>query len=346
MALTIRDIARIANVSRSTVSLALNNSPRINAETKRRVLEIVEELDYHPNAMARALVENCTRVLAVLVPQIDHVFSDSYFSQTLSGITDIIYRRGYSLMLEVATETFIRKSVHERLFQERRVDGMMIVGSLSTDAWIERLRDKGRPIALINSTWEGVNSVSADNRTGAGRVVDHLVGLGHRQIGHIKGLDITTVGQQRDEGFRVGLERHGVTCDESMVAYGNFSEESGYEAMRDLLGRSGRPTAVFTTNDMMAIGGMQAIREKGLRCPEDIAVVGGDDVPLARYITPGLTTIRQPMDEIGSKAVEALIDHLTSDQDGEPKNPPAFQQVVDTDLIVRESCGAKSASKR
>jgi DNA-binding LacI/PurR family transcriptional regulator len=341
MGLTIRDIARIANVSRSTVSLALNDSPRINPETKKRVLEIVQRLDYHPNAMARALVEKRSRVLALLVPQIDHVFSDSYFSETVSGITDVIYGRGYSLTLEVTTQRFIDDAVYERLFQERRIDGMLIVGSLTTDEWISRLRDRGRPICLVNSVWEGVSSLVADNRAGAERVVDHLVGLGHREIGYIKGLDITTVGQQRDEGFRAALERHGPKYDEDLVAYGNFSEQSGHEAMKELLGRSRRPTAVFTTNDMMALGSVRAIRDHGLRVPEDVAIVGGDDIPLAHYVTPALTTIRQPMDEIGSLAVGTLISRLEVDDGKTPEPLAPFHRVVDTDLVVRESCGAK-----
>lgn len=341
MAMTIRDIARIANVSRSTVSLALNDSPRINADTKRRVLEIVEQLDYHPNAMARALVGGRTNVIALVVPQINHVFSDSYFSETVSGITDVIYNLGHSLMLEVATETFIQQSIYDRLFKERRIDGMMIVGSLTTDQWIAELRDKGRPICLINSLWEGVNSVVADNRAGVMRAIDHLVGLGHRAIAYIKGLDITTVGLQRDEGFRCGLARHGIPYDEALVAYGNFSEKSGYEAMRTLLARRRKFGAVFATNDMMAIGAMRAIREVGLSVPRDIAVVGGDDIPLAHYIQPALTTIRQPMDVIGSMAVELLLDHIAAETD-EGEVPAPFHRVIDTELVIRESCGAHS----
>lgn len=338
--LTIRDIARIANVSRSTVSLALNDSPRINADTKRRVLQIVEEMDYHPNAMARALVGGRTRVLSLLVPQIDHVFSDSYFSETVSGITDVIYGLGYSLMLEVATKSFIENEVYDRLFKERRVDGMLIVGSLTTDAWISEMRDKRRPICLVNSIWDGVSSVVADNRAGAERAVDHIVNLGHRVIGYIKGLDITTVGQQRDEGFRAGLARHGIAYDERNVAYGNFSEESGHEAMGKILAASPRPTAVFTTNDRMAIGAMRRIREAGLRVPEDVALVGGDDIPLAHYITPALTTIRQPMDVIGSQAVEILLEILGADDEEQGQVEGTIQRVLDTELVVRESSGA------
>jgi DNA-binding LacI/PurR family transcriptional regulator len=341
--LTIRDIARIANVSRSTVSLALNDSPRINPETKRRVLQIVEEMDYHPNAMARALVGGRTRVLSLLVPQIDHVFSDFYFSETVSGVTDVVANLGYSLMLEVATESFISNGVVDRLFKERRIDGMLVVGTLTTDDWLDILREKKRPVCLINSEREGFSSVVADNRAGAGRVVDHLVELGHREIGYIKGLDITTAGLHRDEGFQAALERHGIAYDEALVAYGNFSEESGYEAMRKLLERPRCPRAIFTTNDSMAIGALHAIQEKGLSVPADISLVGGDDIRLARYISPRLSTIRQSMDLIGSLATEILFGRLgIESEDGSSPSDEPVQRVIDTELVVRESCGPAS----
>lgn len=341
MGLTIRDIARIAGVSRSTVSLALNDSPRINPDTKKRVLEIVDKLDYHPNAMARALVEKRSRVFALVVPKIDGVFRDYYFAETVSGITDAIYDEGYSLMLQVASEAFIERNVHERLFKERRIDGMLIVGSLTTDIWIEQLREKGHPICLVNSLWDGVSSVVADNRAGAESVVDHLVSLGHRDIGYIKGLDITTVGIQRDEGFKAALAKHGLKYDEEMVAYGNFSETSGFEAMGEILKRKRRPSAIFAMNDRMAIGAMRAIRESGMSVPEDIAIVGADDIELAHYVTPTLTTIRQPMDEIGRLAVDKLLSALGRDpREDLPTGIKPFNHTLDTTLIVRESCGA------
>ncbi len=336
MALTIRDIARIAKVSRSTVSLALNNSPRINKETKRRVLQIVQELDYHPNAMARALVGKRTQVLSLLVPPIEQVFSDSYFSETVAGVADAAHRAGQGLALDVASDNFVETHGHERLFQERRVDGMLIVGALTTDTWLDGLRERGRPVCLIGTLWEGIASVVADNRGGTERLMDHLVNLGHREIGCIKGLDITTSGQQRDAGFRAALARHDLPHDEALIAYGNFSEESGHEAMRDLLSRARRPRAVYAMNDMMAIGAMRAVREAGLRVPDDIAIAGSDDTALARYVTPALTTVRRPTTEIGSLAVEILLECI-----GAGNAAPPTHRVVPTELVVRESCGAK-----
>ncbi|MFH0794623.1 MAG: LacI family DNA-binding transcriptional regulator [bacterium] len=331
--LTIRDIARLAEVSRSTVSLAINDSPRINAKTKHHVLEIIKKVGYHPNVMARALVEKKSRVISILVPQIDHVFSDFYFSETVSGVLDVGYKQNYRVMLEVATQDFIAKRVYLKLFQEQRIDGMLLVGTLTTDSYIHDLRSAGYPIVLVNSEMEGVSSVVADNVKGTRDAVKYLCQKGHRKFGYIKGLDITTTGLQRDEGFQKAVRELNVEFRQEWIGYGNFSERSGYEAMCAILKSKRHPTAVFATNDMMAIGAIKACHELGLNVPGDIAIIGGDDVLLASYFKPTITTIKQSMYDLGSLATTMLlqiIDHKIT--------PPA-RRVIQTELIVRESCG-------
>lgn len=334
--LTIRDIANMAGVSRSTISLAINDSPKVKKQTKQRILKIIEDVGYHPNVMARGLVGNKTNVIGLIVPQISHVFADYYFSETVSGVLDEVTQRNYHLLVEAATEQFVQMRSAHRLYEERRIDGLLFVGNLTTDTYILDLCEAGIPICLVNSVLPKLSTVLADNTEGSAEAVAHLYRKGHRRIGLIKGLDNVTTGVDRYYGYQLALARLGIPFDPKLVAFGNFSEESGYEAMRNLLRIQNPPTAVFTTNDMMAIGAMNAIQEKGLSVPGDIAIVGGDDIRLARYFKPSLTTIRQPMYSIGRMATDLLLKLINDDSEG------PIKQMVKTELVVRESCGSKS----
>jgi LacI family transcriptional regulator len=332
--LTIRDIARMADVSRSTVSLALNDSPRINQATKERVLKLIEKVGYRPSALAQGLAAGRCGVVSVVVPQVDHVFSDAYFSESLSGILDAAAEADYRVAIEFASEDFVSGKRPERLFRERRTDGLLAVGALITDDYLARLDREACPVVLVNSELGDVPSVLADNVEGVVAVVHHLASLGHRAIGYIKGLDITTVGRRRDEGFRKGLELHGLPFRQDLVAFGDFSEPSGYDAMDQLLKRGPPPPALFAANDMMAIGAARRLKEEGLIVGQDVALVGGDDAPMARYVEPPLTTLRQSMCDLGAAATRMLLERLRG---GDPK---PGRTVLRTELIVRDSCGA------
>lgn len=305
--LTIRDIARLAGVSRSTVSLVINHDSRISSDTRQRVQEVIRRAGYEPNAMARGLARRRAGMIAVVVPRTsDHVFSDYYFSEAMSGIGDALAARGYRMLIESATEAFIRDEHHHKLFREGQIDGMMLVGTLTTDTYILDIAAQHR-VLLVNSHLPGVASVMADNYEGSRAMVRYLVALGHRRIAHLGGLDTTNVGFDRGRGFRDAMAEAGVPLLEEWQVWGNFSEESGYRCGRELLTRPGRPTAVFAANDMMAIGCLRAAEELGLSVPRDVTVVGADDVRLASYVRPRLTTIRQPMYEIGRLATECLL---------------------------------------
>jgi LacI family transcriptional regulator len=365
IALTIRDIARMAGVSRSTVSLAINDSPKVSEDTKRRIMEICEAVDYQPNAMARGLVAKISKVACLVIPEISQVFSDYYFSETVNGVLEAVTARGYHLLIETAGRRFREEKIALRLYRAKRMDAVLFVGALTTDSYIIELAEKGCPVVLINSTLPKIPTVLADNVSGAIAAAGHLAGLGHKRVGFIKGLDVVTTGLDRAEGFHRARERFRLDDDPDLIAYGNFSEDSGYEAMKKLLALSPRPTAVFTTNDMMAIGALRAIREAGLRVPQDIALAGGDDIVLARYISPRLTTIRQNMNLIGRLATDMILDSVEQragarssrpDANAEDALPPTPEllaverggesngetprTVVPTQLIIRESCGA------
>lgn len=337
--LTIRDIARMAGVSRSTVSLALNNSPLVNAQTKARILRLIEEVSYRPNAMARGLVSKHCGVISVVVPPVSHVFSDSYFSESLSGILDAASEADYRVAIETANEEFASGRRPERLFEERRTDGLLAVGALISDRYLERLFQAGRPVVLVNSELGETPATIADNEEGTVAVVHHLVSLGHRAIGYIKGPDITTTGLQRDKGFRNGLRLAGLPYREDLMACGDFSEKSGYEAMAQILERGPAPSAVFAANDMMAIGAARRLKEAGLVVGRDVALVGGDDAPLARYVEPPLTTLRQSMYDLGAQAARLLLEWVGN------KRPPARRTVLHTELVIRASCGAARGAR-
>jgi DNA-binding LacI/PurR family transcriptional regulator len=337
---TIRDIARLANVSRSTVSLAINDSPKINKETKARVLEVIEQVGFRPNQAARNLVSRESGTILVVAPQIDHVFSDWYFSEGLSGILDAATRLGRHLMVELATESFKNSQRALKLWREQVVDGVLIIGALTTDSYVQEIASSGCPVVLVNSLSAGIPSVTAANQAGAIRAVQHLMSLGHKRIAHIKGSEQVTYASERLSGYLKAMEEHGAPLDPSWIVQGWFGQKSGAEAMTRLMALQPRPTAVFVANDLMAIGAMEAAESMGLSVPEDVAVVGMDDIQLAHYVHPGLTTVRQSMYTVG----EAAVEHLMAKVEGRPVYTPVIQ--VGMRLVIRESCGARLAERR
>ncbi|MCX7018040.1 MAG: LacI family DNA-binding transcriptional regulator [bacterium] len=332
---TIRDIARMAGVSRSTVSLAINDSPRINVQTKAHVLELIEKVGYRPNQAARNLVRQHTRTIFVILPQLAHVVSDTYFSESLSGILDVTTPHGYHLMVEESTPEFKERGQALKLFRQGAMDGVLCVGGLTTDKFPVELFEAGCPVALVNSSLAGVPQVLADNNDAAFRAVKHLYDLGHRRIAHIRGSEFVTTALDRTAGYLRALKMLVLPMREEYLAQGYFDQGSGRDAMRWLLTARQRPTAVFSTNDMMAIGAMDAIREAGLRMPEDIAIFGGDDIQLARYIKPALATMRQPMDLIAQTACEMLLRQIKG---GEYEK----KVKIKLELVIRESCGTQA----
>jgi DNA-binding LacI/PurR family transcriptional regulator len=331
---TIRDIARLSGFSRSTVSLVLNGDPRISHSTRKRIWDVIERVGYEPNCMARSLARKRSMIVAIVVPKVSaHIFSDYYFSESMSGINDTLSAHGYRMIIEMVTESFLEHGMHLRLFRERQIDGMLLVGTLDTDDYVADVFENANTAVLVNSWRPGYSCVVADNYEGARRVVSHLTSLGHTRIGFISGLDDTTVGLRRSEGCKQGLADCGLDLQEEYVGFGDFSEQSGYEAARKMLSVTHRPTAIFACNDMMAIGCIECARDMGISVPDELAVVGADDVALGSYYRPKLTTLRQPMFEIGCLATELLLGRLS----GAGEWP--VEKVVPTELVVRESCG-------
>lgn len=329
---TIRDIAAMAGVSRSTVSLALNDSPRINSKTKQEVLELIERVGYRPNRAARNLVSRSSGVICVILPRIDHVVSDFYFSESLSGVLEALTQRGFHLLVEVATEEFKRGGKALKLYREGAMEGVLCVGNLTTDDYLVQLAGTGCPVVLVNSALNGVPNVIGANTDAAYRAVVHLNRLGHTRIAHIRGSEFVTTAVDRTTGYLKAVDELNLAKSDKLIGQGYFDQQSGYEAMKWLLSNSPRPTAVFATNDMMAIGAMHAIEYAGLRIPNDVAVFGGDDILLCQYVRPRLSTMRQSMFSIAQTACEKLFDLIE-------QRPIANSTEIPLDLVIRESCG-------
>lgn len=330
---TIKDIAQMAGVSRATVSLAMNGSPRINKKTRDKILNLIAEVGYRPNQTARNLVRRSTGTILVILPSIDHVFSDAYFAECLSGIVDVTTRRDFHMMVDLATPEFKQEMKALQLFHQGTVDGILCAGNLTTDMYLREIARAGCPIVLVNSSMAGVSRVIGANDRGAMAAVEHFHALGHRRIGHIRGPQFVTTAIDRTTGYLKALEKLGLDRDNDLIAEGFFDERSGYEAMRWLLTRADPPTAVFTTNDVMAIGAMRAIKEAGATVPDDIALFGGDDIQMAHLVTPPLSTLRQSMDVIGQTACEQLFLQIED-------KPHRKAIEIDVELVIRESCGA------
>jgi len=336
---TSEDVARLAGVSRTTVSLVLNQVPgaRIAEETRRRVLEAARELNYYPNAAARSLASRKTRTIGLILCQSpDRIFADAFLPEVIRGIGDIARERDFKVLLQ-SVEDVADPEAYIGLVREKRIDGIILSGPRSDDARLLQLKEEGFPIVLLGQLrGSGINFVDVDNVGAAKMATEHLIGLGHSRIGMITNAPLQyTASQDRLLGYRLALEENGLTYDEELVRYGDFREESGYKAMKELLALQVPLSAVFVASDLVAFGAMEAIKEAGLRIPEDIAMVGFDDIRLANYVDPPLTTVRLPAYELGARAMDMLIRMVEGEELEES------QVLLATELVIRESCGAK-----
>lgn len=330
---TIKDVATMAGVSPSTVSRVLNAKMVVRKETEERVWAAVEDLGYRPNALARALITNQTSAVGIIVSDV----CDPFFPPIVQGLTEVANVNHYSSFLcdlsPQPEEVFYLRLVHEQ-----RVDGVVIATSRIPDEHIFALMDEGVPLVLINRRMEGAPWVEGDNEHGARQATLHLVEGGHKRIAHIATPSDVKSGVLRRKGYEDVLREQGLPVTSELILVEEATTEGGYRAGKVLLSRKEHPTAVFAFDDMVAIGAMQAFLEEGVGVPGDIAVVGYDDILLARYVTPSLTTIEQPKRQMGNLAMEMLI-RVIRGEDLE-----AREVVLKPELIVRQS--SMSLSRR
>jgi len=333
--LTLEEIAKLSGVSRSTVSRVINDAEHVSADVRARVQAVVREYNYQPNSAARGLAAGQTHILGLVIPTaVAALFSDPYFPVLIQGVAAACNAREYSVMLWVAEPEYERRTIRQVL-HNGLVDGIIVSSMVIDDPLIAALADSTLPFVLIgrHPTAATVNYLDADNRQGALTAVTHLFNLGYQRIATIAGPQNTIVGWDRLEGYKAALQAQSLPVQPELIMIGNFTEEGGEQAMQRLLPHA--PRAVFVASDTMAVGALRAIYAAGLRVPDDIALVGFDDIPLSARLTPPLTTVRQPIRQLGGMAVQLLLEAVAHPEAG------PYRMILATELVVRESCGAQ-----
>jgi len=332
---TIYDVAREAGVSMATVSRVVNNNPNVKPQTRKKVYEAIERLGYRPNAVARGLASKKTTTVGVVIPDI----ANANFAEVARGIEDIANMYHYNIILCNADK---RKEKEIRVINtllEKQVDGLLFMGGVVTDEHIQAFNTSNVPIVLCATTDEKgtMPSVDIDHETAAYDAVRKLIAEGHTRIAMISGtLQDPANGYARYQGYKRALEESGIALDETLVRVGNYRYESGIEAVQYFLGLAERPTAVFAATDEMAIGAIHGIQDAGLSVPADISVIGVDNIRMASMVRPLLTTVAQPMYDIGAVSMRLLTKLMKKE------NVEQARVTLQHELIVRNSVASRS----
>lgn len=342
MAATMKDVAEKCGVSIATVSLALSGSAKIPDETRQRILKVVEEIGYRPHALASGLAKNSTKVLAAVVPQLRHIFEDPYFGEAMSGVYDAAQELGYKVLIEVASPQFMGQKSYLHLFQEKRIDGMLYIGSTTQDTYLEDFLKFKFPFIQVGSYIPTLPLpyVIGDNVNGGYTATKHLTDLGHRSIAMITGHFGVISANDRHEGYKKALAEAGIEYDENLVTFADFKEHTGYIAMQNLIKHG--PTAVFCGNDLMGIGAIRAIKKSGMHVPDDVAVVGMDNIRLGELISPTLTTVKYDVYTIAQRSVHRLIEIVEAYQENRIESLKPAAELVPVELVIRDSCGYRA----
>jgi LacI family transcriptional regulator len=336
MASTLEEVARSAGVSRSTVSRVINDHPNVRPETRERVQQAIRKSGYQPHAVARSLVTNRTQIIGMIIPEaLTTLFTDPFFPLLLRGATETCNIHRYQLLLSLFDDPGAQEEMYQRVLRSGYLDGVILASASLDDPLItDLLRDRIPFVSVGRHPNERVHYVDVDNVAGGRMAVEHLIRQGHQRIATITGRLDMAHGQDRLEGYRQALKAHRIPVKEELIVEGDYTENSGMVAMQQLLSNS--PSAVFVASDMMAIGALKALHQAGWQVPQDIALVGFDDIPIASAIEPPLTTVRQPIERMGSMAVEVLLNTLEGSSEEEAHT---HRIILPTELMVRASCG-------
>ena len=317
---TIKDLARKLNLSPSTVSRALRNHPDISSETKKRVLQLADELDYHPDSIAQSLQTRKTKTIGVIVPEIKQPF----FAAVINGIEALAYDAGYTIIVCQSNENYEREVVYTRSLVSHRIAGLLV-----------SLQRRGIPIVFFDRVSDQIEAskVMVDDYQGAFDVVNHLVGVGYKRIAHLAGLKNLSISLNRLQGYKDALIQGGLRYAEERVVYGGLDDTDGLIGLQKLLTLEKTPDAVFAVNDPVAVGAFTVIKASGLKIPADIALAGFSNTNLSGLLEPPLTTVEQPTYEIGKAAAQLLLEQINHDGDYfRPKT-----KILKTHLIIRSS---------
>ncbi|GHO65190.1 LacI family transcriptional regulator [Ktedonobacter sp. SOSP1-52] len=333
--ITIVDVADEAGVSYATVSRVINNKAHVSPEKRERVLRAMAQLGYVVNMQARSLAGGESRVVGLLVDYL----SSSYIDEIIRGIDEALDAENYDLMLYTTHRRKTKESAYVTKLTRGLADGLLLILPRNAAAYLDTLRQRQFPHVIVDylSNKQNVPSVSATNFRGAYDAMSFLLSLGHQRIGFITGTMELGSARDRLDGYHAALKDHGIPADSHLICEGDFTQPQGYQYAQELLSLPERPTAIFASNDMMAFGVMEAARERGLRLPEDLSIVGFDDIPQASYVHPALTTIRQPLEEMGRSATHLLLKYIAH------PNAEIERIELPTRLIIRESCQALSS---
>jgi len=325
-AIQIADVARTAGVSTTTVSRVLNAVPTVSESNRRRVMEAMKRLKYRPNPSAQRLAAGRTSTVGLVIPRYEGVFHSYFALQVIKGVGIAAERARYDLLLHITDA----KSAAMPL----AVDGVIFIDIYGCEELLDQMLDQGVPTIVLNHYLEDlpVNCVAIDNKTAVERVVSYLARLGHKEIATITGDLKTQAGLDRLDGFVKAMKARDLPVKDGYIQYGDFGLPSARKAMDTLLKMKDSPTAVFVASDDMALEAIQTAQAKGVRVPEELSVVGFDDNPIAAQARIPLTTVRQPLDEMGRLAMEILVQHIQ----GKKKNPTKL--LLPTDLVERQSC--------
>ncbi|PKN97362.1 MAG: LacI family transcriptional regulator [Chloroflexi bacterium HGW-Chloroflexi-4] len=332
--LTLDDIARLAGVSRTTVSRVVNEHPSVRRDVRQRVLDIIEEHHFHPNAAARTLAMQRSWTIGLILPHsVSTFFTDPYYPNLLMGIAKACNLYNYTLALFLVSTKEDEVNVFPRVGRKGFLDGAIVQsGHHGDQGAIGRMVDKKMPLVVVGRPFrsDNVTYVDIDNIKAAKSAVTHLYKTGCRRIATITGPIDSTVGIDRLEGYRQAIKENNGQVNESLIAEGNFTETGGYLAMQKLL--PFKPDGVFAASDVMASGAMKAVEDANLHIPEDVSFIGFDDLPSASYGSIQLSTVRQNVTELGLKSVESLIEQI-EDESIKPR-----QIILDTELVIKQSC--------
>lgn len=336
---SMRDVAARAGVSLSTVSFIMNEKTNlgISDATRERVIQAVRDLGYVRNAAGRRLASGKSHTLGFVLPSAEHIRVDTFIPQTLYSLNEVCHKHHFNLLVH-AVENPSRPDAYVDLATANEIDGLFILNPRDDDRGIDSLLDAGFPIICDpDRKHPHACGVGIDNFSAAKTAVSHLIGLGHKRIACINfGASRYLTVSARCNGYKAALKEAGLPYDERLVRWADFSHESGYEAALALLEAGEKPTAIFSGNDTIAIGILGALRERGLRVPQDIALTSIDDIPSARFLDPPLTTVRVSALDFGRIAGEMLIELVNG------KRPDPSRVILETQLIVRGSCGTAS----
>ncbi|MDQ6423160.1 LacI family DNA-binding transcriptional regulator [Paenibacillus sp. LHD-117] len=339
---TIKDIAKAAGVSPSTVSRVVSNHPRISKATTEKVKRIMDEMGYHPNVMAKSLVSKTTRTLAILLPRpAEELFQDFFFGELLRGILAQSTRAGYDMLLAAATSQHDEKETISRLVLGRRVDGIILLSARKNDPLIEMLNKHGFPTVLVGRPEGNVNilSVDNDNEQAAYDATHHLIIQGHERIGFVSGPPELTVSHDRMTGYRRAMNEAGLPMRSEWIVEGEFLQQSGYRAMSFMMGLPERPSGLVVIDDVVGFGVLRGLSELGFSVPQDISLVSFNNIALSELATPPISSVDIGTYQLGYSASQLLIRHINEDD--------IYQErmIIPHRLIVRDS-SILSVSKR